>query len=139
MMSRDLIYEQQLYNNALRMQQILTNYSQQQQWLETDYLAIERSLQILIESFIGLARYTLEITFNVHVSKSREAIDVLHLKGVFDDHIYQQLNKMIGFRNVLVHDYLNLNPAIIQSIVRQQHYNLVIQQLQILLKCLEKI
>jgi len=139
MMSRDLIYEQQLYNNALRMQQILTNYSQQQQWLETDYLAIERSLQILIESFIGLARYTLEITFNIHVSKSREAIDVLHLKGVFDDHIYQQLNKMIGFRNVLVHDYLNLNPAIIQSIVRQQHYNLVIQQLQILLKCLEKI
>ncbi len=139
MMNRDLIYEQQLYNNALRMQQILTNYSQQQQWLETDYLAIERSLQILIESFIGLARYTLEITFNVHVSKSREAIDVLHLKGVFDDHIYQQLNKMIGFRNVLVHDYLNLNPAIIQSIVRQQHYNLVIQQLQTLLKCLEKI
>jgi len=139
MMSRDLIYEQQLYNNALRMQQILTNYSQQQQWLETDYLAIERSLQILIESFIGLARYTLEITFNIHVSKSREAIDVLHLKGVFDDHIYQQLNKMIGFRNVLVHDYLNLNPAIIQSIVRQQHYNLVIQQLQTLLKCLEKI
>ena len=139
MMSRDLIYEQQLYNNALRMQQILTNYSQQQQWLETDYLAIERSLQILIESFIGLARYTLEITFNVHVSKSREAIDVLHLKGIFDDHIYQQLNKMIGFRNVLVHDYLNLNPAIIQSIVRQQHYNLVIQQLQTLLKCLEKI
>jgi len=139
MMNRDFIYEQQLYNNALRMQQILTNYSQQQQWLETDYLAIERSLQILIESFIGLARYTLEITFNIHVSKSREAIDVLHLKGVFDDHIYQQLNKMIGFRNVLVHDYLNLNPAIIQSIVRQQHYNLVIQQLQILLKCLEKI
>jgi uncharacterized protein YutE (UPF0331/DUF86 family) len=139
MMNRDLIYEQQLYNNALRMQQILTNYSQQQQWLETDYLAIERSLQILIESFIGLARYTLEITFNVHVSKSREAIDVLHLKGIFDDHIYQQLNKMIGFRNVLVHDYLNLNPAIIQSIVRQQHYNLVIQQLQTLLKCLEKI
>ncbi len=139
MMSRDLIYEQQLYNNALRMQQILTNYSQQQQWLETDYLAIERSLQILIESFIGLARYTLEIRYDIHVSKSREAIDVLHLKGVFDNHVYQQLNKMIGFRNVLVHDYLKLNPAIIQSIVRQQHYNLVIQQLQTLLKCLEKI
>jgi len=96
-------------------------------------------LQILIESFIGLARYTLEIRYDIHVSKSREAIDVLHLKGVFDNHVYQQLNKMIGFRNVLVHDYLNLNPAIIQSIVRQQHYNLVIQQLQTLLKCLEKI
>lgn len=78
--------------------------------------------------------------FDIHVSKSREAIDVLHLKGIFDDHIYQQLNKMIGFRNVLVHDYLNLNLnlAVIQSIVRQKHYNLVTQQLQILLKCLEK-
>ena len=139
MMNRDFIYEQQLYNNALRMQQILKNYHQQSQWLETDYLAIERALQILIESLIGLARYTLEIMFNVHVAKSREAIDILHLKGIFDDHTYQQLNKMIGFRNVLVHDYLNLNPAIIQSIVKQNHYNLIVQQLQILLKCLEKI
>jgi len=137
-MNRDLIYEQQLYNNALRMQQILDNYSRQPQWLETDYLAIERALQILIESLIGLSRYTLEIMFDTHVSKSREAIDILYLKGLFDEQVYQQLNKIIGFRNVLVHDYLNLNPAIIQSIVRQKHYNLVTQQLQILLKCLEK-
>jgi|WetSurMetagenome_2_1015567.scaffolds.fasta_scaffold09216_3 uncharacterized protein YutE (UPF0331/DUF86 family) len=137
---RDLIYEQQLYNNALRMQQILDNYSRQAQWLETDYLAIERALQILTELFISFSRYALEMMFDIHVTKSREALDVLHLKGIFDEQAYQQLNKMIGFRNVLVHDYLNLNfnLAIIQAIVRQKHYNLVTQQLQILLKCLEK-
>ncbi len=138
-MKRDLMYEQQLYNNALRMQQILTNYSQQQQWLETDYLAIERALQILIESLIGLARYSVEILFNLHVSKSREALDILHLKNVINEDNYQQLIKIIGFRNILVHDYLNINPNIVQTIVKQHYYDLITQQLQMLLKCLEKI
>ncbi len=33
--------------------------------------------------------------------------------------------KMIGFRNVLVHDYLNVDPAVVQALVDKGEYRSV--------------
>jgi len=32
------------------------------------------------------------------------------------------LLKIIGFRNVLVHDYLDINDGVVQAVVTQKHY-----------------
>ena len=38
---------------------------------------------------------------------------------------HKQLLKIIGFRNILVHDYLDINNAIVEAIVHKQQYLLL--------------
>jgi len=35
---------------------------------------------------------------------------------------HDELLKIVGFRNVLVHDYLDINDGIVQAIITQRHY-----------------
>ncbi|MDD2219569.1 MAG: DUF86 domain-containing protein [Desulfoplanes sp.] len=98
-----------------------------QDWSEIDTLAIERGLQILIESVIGLSRYVLSTCFGINVSRSREAIDELKRLGELTSEEREKLNKIIGFRNILVHDYLNVNENITQAIITKQDYTFIVQ------------
>jgi uncharacterized protein YutE (UPF0331/DUF86 family) len=91
-------------------------------WIERDFLAIQRALQIYIESFIGMARYFVGQKYNLSVSQSREAVDELKSYGDLDFQQHDELLKIIGFRNVLVHDYLELNDGIVQAVIKKRHY-----------------
>ena len=91
-------------------------------WTERDFLAIQRALQIYIESFIGMARYFVGQKYNLSVSQSREAVDELKNRGDLNFQQYEELLKIIGFRNVLVHDYLDLNDSIVQAVIKKRHY-----------------
>jgi|GEM_PF-2312541 len=51
--------------------------------------------------------------YNLSVSQSREAIDELKSRGDLSVLQHEELLKIIGFRNVLVHDYLELNDGIV--------------------------
>ena len=66
----------------------------------------------LIESLIGLARYVYQNRYGITMSKSRAAIDGLHNKRDLSDADFQLAIRMIGFRNVVVHGYLDVNRAI---------------------------
>ena len=91
-------------------------------WTERDLLAIQRALQIFIESFIGMARYLVQQKYALSVSQSREAIDELKNRGDLTPNQYQQLMAIIGFRNILVHDYLDINEAVVEAIVMKKSY-----------------
>ena len=91
-------------------------------WTERDFLAIQRALQIYIESFIGMARYFVGQKYNLSVSQSREAVDELKSYGDLDFQQHDELLKIIGFRNVLVHDYLELNDGIVQAVIKKRDY-----------------
>ncbi|MBM3203327.1 DUF86 domain-containing protein, partial [Candidatus Woesearchaeota archaeon] len=56
------------------MLRILDEYSHERPdtWTERDYLAIQRALQVYIESFIGLARYYVQQKYGLSVGRSRE-------------------------------------------------------------------
>ena len=126
---RDISYEQALLKHQEKVVRILENYRQRtpEQWTECDMLALQRALQILIESFIGMARYLVQQKYQLSVSQSREAIDELKNRGDLS-YVQQQLVlKIIGFRNVLVHDYLDINEAIVQAIVMNQDYKIIIE------------
>ncbi|MFA7166456.1 MAG: DUF86 domain-containing protein [Desulfoplanes sp.] len=109
-----------------------------QDWSEIDTLAIERGLQILIESVIGLSRYVLSTCFGINVSRSREAIDELKRLGELTSEEREKLNKIIGFRNILVHDYLNVNENITQAIITKQDYTFIVQVAEKLIHLLDK-
>ncbi len=74
---RDIAYEQVLLRHQRRMLRILDEYSSENSdaWTEQDFLAIQRALQVYIESFIGMARYSVQQKYNLSVSQSHEALD----------------------------------------------------------------
>jgi uncharacterized protein YutE (UPF0331/DUF86 family) len=121
---RDIAYEQALIRHQRRMLRILDEYHNEDTatWTERDFLAIQRALQIYIESFIGMARYFVGQKYNLSVSQSREAVDELKSYGDLNVQQHDELLKIIGFRNVLVHDYLELNDGIVQAVIKKRHY-----------------
>jgi uncharacterized protein YutE (UPF0331/DUF86 family) len=120
---RDFLYEQEIKKNISRMNRILGEYRDtDNDWSEIDTLAIERCLQILIESVIGLSRYVLNTAFSINVSRSREAVDELKRLGELTRNEHNKLTKIIGFRNILVHDYLNVDDTITMAIITKQDY-----------------
>jgi hypothetical protein len=82
---RDIAYEQALLRHQRRMLRILDEYSRENTdtWTERDFLAIQRALQVYIESFIGMARYFVQQKYNLPVGQSREAL-MDTLKRAFD-------------------------------------------------------
>ena len=121
---RDIAYEQALLRHQRRMLRILDEYSSENTdtWTERDFLAIQRALQVYIESFIGMARYFVQQKYTLSVSQSREALDELKSRGDLTALQHEELLKILGFRNVLVHDYLDINDGIVQAVVTKKHY-----------------
>jgi uncharacterized protein YutE (UPF0331/DUF86 family) len=121
---RDIAYEQALLRHQRRMLRILDEYSRENTdtWTERDFLAIQRALQVYIESFIGMARYFVQQKYNLSVGQSREALDELKSRGDLSFQQHEELLKIVGFRNVLVHDYLEINDGIVQAVVTKKHY-----------------
>ena len=121
---RDIAYEQALLRHQRKMLRILDEYSHENTdtWTERDFLAIQRALQIYIESFIGMARYVVQQKYGLSVSQSREALDELRSRGDLEAPQHNELLKIVGFRNVLVHDYLDINEDIVQAIVTKKLY-----------------
>lgn len=121
---RDIAYEQALMRHRRKMLRILDEYGQENTntWTERDLLAIQRALQVYIEAFIGMARYVVQQKYQLTVSQSREALDELKSHGDLPADQHAELMKILGFRNVLVHDYLDLNDGIVQAIVTKRQY-----------------
>jgi uncharacterized protein YutE (UPF0331/DUF86 family) len=106
------------------MLRILDEYSRENTdtWTERDFLAIQRALKVYIESFIGMARYFVQQKYNLSVGQSREALDELKSRGDLTVQQHEELLKIVGVRNVLMHDYLEINDGIVQAVVTKKHY-----------------
>ncbi len=136
---RDILYEQEIQKHIAKMIRILGEFRDaDRDWTEIDTLAVERGLQILIESVIGLSRYVLNTCFNINVSRSREAIHELKRLGEFTSGEWDRLNKIIGYRNVLVHDYLNVDENITMAIITKQDYAFIVQIAEKLMRILDE-
>ncbi|MRI33515.1 hypothetical protein EOPP23_11010 [Endozoicomonas sp. OPT23] len=120
---RDKAYEQEIELTQQEMILVLDElHDDLGSWKARDILAAQRALQVLIESMIGLSRYVYLISFGVKVGRSREGLDGLAKRGALPKADYELAMKMVGFRNVLVHDYLDVNRKVIESIVSKKSY-----------------
>lgn len=120
---RDTLYERELLRNARRMASILDDFRKRGQLLsETDQLAVPRALQILVESVIGMSRYVAEAVLGVRVGKSREGLDELRRGRLMESPTHAKLMKIVGFRNILMHDYLNIEDDVVQALVDKGEY-----------------
>lgn len=84
-------------------------------------LAAERLLQILIEACIGVAKHWVK---HKGLGIAHDAYASFVLLEQNGEYTSQELSwrKIIGMRNALVHDYLNIDTDIILDVIRQQRY-----------------
>ena len=88
-----------------------------------DYLAIERLLQLLTELSIGLAKHCLK-RYQQHSSvDAYQTFSQLHQHGMITADELSEWRQIIGMRNGLVHDYLNIDVNIVRLIVSQGRYH----------------
>lgn len=94
----------------------LTEISAQRSLNRYEYRAAERTLQMLIEACIGIAKH-----WNYALNKA-VAADAYSAFERLEQHGCEAVSKVewrkiIGMRNALVHDYLNIEAAIIKAAI----------------------
>lgn len=88
---------------------LLTNQTRQD--------AIVLNLQRACESSIDAAMHLVRVRRLGVPQDTREAFVLLEKAQVLDPHLADRLKKMVGFRNVAVHDYQKVNMEIVRRIV----------------------
>jgi uncharacterized protein YutE (UPF0331/DUF86 family) len=79
--------------------------------------AIILNLQRACESSIDAAMHLVRVHRLGVPQDTREAFVLLERAGLLDAPLAERLKKMVGFRNVAVHDYQRLNLDIVRRIV----------------------
>jgi uncharacterized protein YutE (UPF0331/DUF86 family) len=99
---------------------VLEEYADDKQNLVTNQTkqdAIVLNLQRACETTIDLAMYVISERKLGVPQDSRDAFALLQAAGILPVDLATRLQKMVGFRNVAVHEYTRLNPDVIQSII----------------------
>lgn len=79
--------------------------------------AILLNLQRACESAIDLAMHLVRLERLGVPQETREAFALLAGAGVIDADLAERLQKMVGFRNIAVHDYERLNLQVARAIL----------------------
>lgn len=84
---------------------------------QTKQDAIVLNLQRACETAIDLAMYVVRCKGLGLPQESREAFGLLEKAGLLPAELASRLQRMVGFRNVAVHDYISLNLEILNTII----------------------
>jgi len=91
------------------------------------------NIQRAAEASIDLAMHIVAEKAYGIPQNSREAFELLEANGLITDELSRKLKAMIGFRNIAVHDYQNINTEIVQKII-EFHLKDIIQFVGIVIK-----
>lgn len=72
-----------------------------------------------IEACIGVAKHWARALAKHTPADAYQAFEILAQRGVLATDSLSGWRKIIGLRNALVHDYLNIDPEIIRSVIAQ--------------------
>lgn len=75
------------------------------------------NIQRACEAVIDLAMHIVSEKKYGIPQNSRDAFDVLNQNSVIDDNLTKKLKAMVGFRNIAVHNYKEINLEIIRMII----------------------
>jgi uncharacterized protein YutE (UPF0331/DUF86 family) len=87
---------------------------------QTKQDAIVLNLQRACETAIDLAMYVVSQRKLGVPQDSRDAFTLLQTAGLLASDLAARMQRMVGFRNVAVHEYTRLNIEIVHSIVTKQ-------------------
>ncbi len=81
---------------------------------------VERTLQMAIETCADIANHVIADRGLRVPATYAETFEVLAEAGLLDAGLREAMTRMSQFRNVLVHQYTDVNPAIVVRILRDQ-------------------
>jgi uncharacterized protein YutE (UPF0331/DUF86 family) len=94
----------------------------QRSWTRVERKGAERLLQILVESCIGVAKHWLKQQGKTLPSDAYSVFEKLTELQLISVNERLEWQKVIGMRNAIVHDYLNLDEKVIRAIIVNQLY-----------------
>ena len=77
------------------------------------------NLERVSQASIDIATHIVKVKGLGLPNTSRELFDLLLENGIITENISKQMKGMVGFRNIAVHDYQNLNIEIVVAIVEK--------------------
>lgn len=105
------------------LHRIETEYADHDQNLvenQTKQDAIILNLQRACETAIDLAMYVVSQRKLGVPQDSREAFAFLHTADILPADLATRMQRMVGFRNVAVHEYARLNLDVVRTIITKQ-------------------
>jgi uncharacterized protein YutE (UPF0331/DUF86 family) len=90
-------------------EEFATNYTKQD--------SIILNLERLCQAAIDLAAHLVRVKKLGIPQDNRELFQLLEQNGLISEKLSRNLQSMVGFRNLAIHDYQELNLEIIQSII----------------------
>ncbi len=87
---------------------------------QTKQDAIVLNLQRACETAIDLAMYVVSHRKLGVPQESRDAFTLLQTAGILPADLANRMQKMVGFRNVAVHEYTRLNLDVVRTIITKQ-------------------
>jgi uncharacterized protein YutE (UPF0331/DUF86 family) len=88
------------------------------------YRAAQRSLQLAAQAVIDIATHIISADFNIRVQDYHQAILGLGEAGIVGVDFAERLAPLAGFRNILVHEYLAIDPARVYVALTEGLYDL---------------
>jgi len=73
--------------------------------------AAERSLQLAAQAVMDIATHIITADYDARIQDYHEAIESLGEEGVLPRELAERLAPIAGFRNILVHEYLAVDPV----------------------------
>ncbi len=82
--------------------------------------SIVLNVQRACEASIDLAMHMIRVRRLGLPQDSRHAFDLLAQSGEVDTRLADSLKRMVGFRNIAIHEYQDLNLDIVQAVVERE-------------------
>ncbi len=92
-----------------------------------DYRVAERLLQLITELAIGLSKHRLKSFNKTAATNGYQTFIELNNFNVINDKDLLEWRKIIGLRNSLVHDYLNIDKTIVKQVIKHKKYEFIIE------------
>lgn len=105
------------------LQRVLEEYAGDNQNLVTNQTkqdAIILNLQRACETAIDLAMYVISKRRLGVPQDSRDAFTLLQTSGILPADLATRMQRMVGFRNVAVHEYARLNLEVVHAIITKR-------------------
>ena len=105
------------------IQRIRTEYGFDPENLENDFTrqdAIILNIQRAIQAALDMGLHIIKSNRWGMPGESRQIFEILEERKIIDLTLASNLKRMVGFRNLAVHDYQNLNLEVIHYIIKER-------------------
>lgn len=113
---------QQHVNESIEDLETIYTLLQERSWTRVERKGAERLIQTLVEACIGIAKHWLKQQDKVLPVDAYSVFEKLMELQLIPADEEKEWQRIIGMRNAIVHDYLNLDEKVIKAIIVNKMY-----------------